>query len=659
MSELTPCSCVVTDPTRPRRSSVFGRWRRKGDGPETLVEDEWFIPYHPPTPSGITAGGVGQGTEKGRGRGHTKTQSESRSRIPFPRRPAFPRSGSDGSLSRPPPVIVIGEERDRVPSSTSVPTGLTAPKLLFSPLSREMRASLHQQQEQRGQERNRTPQAGQAGPSRLRSPRRRTVSMPRSGGNVYERHDADERRWAAPTMCDMLVFPRPHITALTITPPTSPGGGLSNTFDGLSLAEGKVDREREREEWQRYGERTRTKSFRREHPEVSATAALSRKGSLGKAPRSRAASFGEAILGGNAPSRRSSKAKGKEKEQRTDDAHQSAPPVVTSFAFASGHHHNKPKASRDGPSDGYTTEADSYRRRHQHSRSTPDLAQRPRVRLASSPQDDGVIIIGPGDQAASPVRNRTNPDFTKPLPPLPDEYRLRYNPSSPFKPFDTDTNKVGIALSPDRASTPTAQPPKTKVTQDDPFTDSQTQQRDTYPSSSSAAARAMLAKQHQRALTRRAFNSPRPRQRDSGPTSTSAASNTSSFYSQASHRTSGMSAISPLRRMTALEEAIGRSRAASMGEQASPNARPRNGSDAGPPTLGAPIVSAQQGPLHPREDALSSLAVAMSSEPSSETTPRMRRSSLDSQTSSPRNGQFDDFKVSQFKGRHATFVDLS
>lgn len=624
MTELIPFPCVVPEHTRPRHSSMFGRWRRKGDGSEQLEEDEWFIPYRPPS-SHIPGQGPSDQAAYGRTKGHAKSQSESRPRIPFPRRPVFPRSGSDGSLSRP-PVIVIGEERDRVPSTTSVPTGLTAPKLLFSPLSREIRSN--QQRDE------------QAGPSRQRSPRRRTVSMPKDGSNVYERCSPDGRRWAAPTMCDMLVFPRPQITAHTITPPTSPRR-LGSMFDGMSVADGKVDRDKERSEWQRYAEKTRTKSFRRDHPEVTATGALSRKGSLGKPARSRAASFGDAMARADAPSRKSSRAKGKEKQR--DDAHRSAPPVVTSFGFA-GNHHRRDRTGHDVGDEGYTTEADTYRRRHQHSKSTPDLAQRPRVRMAASPQDDGVIIIGPGDSIASPDRNRRNPDFTKPLPPLPDEYRLRYNPSSPFKPFETVDN-VGIALSPERVSSPSPlrNTNNTRITQDDPFIASPTRQND---ATASANARAMLAKQHQRAVTRRAFNSPKPRQRDSGPTS--ATSNTSSFYSQASHRTSGMSAVSPLRRMTALEEAIGRSRAASMSEHAGPgpSQRPRNGPDATPPTLGPPITTSRRLPSPRRGDPSTRLAVAMSPEPSSETTPRMRKTSLDSQTPSPRNGQFEDFKVS-------------
>lgn len=719
----TPCSFfIVSDKPRARQSSVFGKWRRK-EGPQELVEDEWFIPYNrqstqPPAQiheQGLGQGGIGQmpttynsSISQARSRGHTKTNSESKSRTIFPRRPAFPRSGSDGSLSRPPP-FAIAEERERIPSTTSVPTGLTAPKMLFSPLSREMRDE-SQDHQPRYPSRRAEPTSNfnaTAGPSSYKygqdgGARNRSVSMPKHG-HVYDR--ADMRRWAAPTMCDMLVFPRPQITALTITPPGSPNrhhaGNLSTPSDRLSpkgngndISQVTIDREKEREEWQKYGERSRTKSFRRERDRdfpratPTPTQALSRKGSLSKEKppktRSRAASFGEVILGS---SRRKEKGKGKEKENWDDEAHKSAPPAITNFAFASprAHHREGSMSNEDfglggGGDLGYEqkqSQADSWRRRHQHSKSSPDLTQRQRVvRMAPSPPESkSVVVIGPGPGPATgrspgkiPPRTSSKMDFTKPLPPLPDEYRLRYNPSSPFKPFE----RIGVALSPDRVPSPapvagrqvehgssrTKTP--TTINADDPFIEhppgtptSPLSRADT--SASSATARAMLAKQHQRAVNRRAFNSPRPRQREStsgsgtGPgtgTVPMTGSTTSSFYSQNSQRASAISAVSPLRRLTAMEEAIGRSRAASVGDQSvsGPGSRQRTSSGA-PPNLGAPIAAGRQ-LLSPHHGAWSPRGASTSPDPSSDTTPRVRKVSLDSnQTPSPRNPGFENFQV--------------
>ena len=699
----TPCSyLIVADKPRARHSSMFGKWRRK-EGPQELVEDEWFIPYNRQSansqhPAGqeMGQGGIGQMPttfNSTRSRGHNKTNSESKSRTIFPRRPTFPRSGSDGSLTRPPPYP-IAEERERIPSTTSVPTGLTAPKMLFSPLSREMR------DESRDHQRSGPTPNAAAGPSSYSyryqedSARQRSASMPKHG-HVYDR--TDMRRWAAPTMCDMLVFPRPQVTALTITPPGSPyahhTGDVSSTFGRTSSnvnatdqAPPLVDRDKEREEWQRYGERSRTKSFRRERDfsrnTPTPTQALSRKGSLSKdkpKTRSRAASFGDAVLGS---SRRRDKGKGKEKENWDDEAHKSAPPVITSFAFTSPRTYQQTAYSNEdfGGSFGdeqRQSQADSWRRRHQHSKSSPDLTQRQRVvRMAPSPpESNSVVIIGPGSgppvgrsPTKIPPRTSSKLDFTKPLPPLPDEYRLKYNPSSPFKPFE----RIGVALSPDRVPSPApvaarqvpsglAQVQSTSD-RDDPFIDHPQDsptlalnRNDT--SASSATARAMLAKQHQRAVNRRAFNSPRPRQRDSSAGSSIApapspragpmpASTTSSVYSQASQRTSAISAVSPLRRMTAMEEAIGRSRATSVGDREVTGSASRQGASSGvSPSRGVPISLGRQ-LLSPHRGAYSPLGAIASPDSAGGTTPRMRNVSVESQTPSPRNPGFEDFQVS-------------
>lgn len=456
---------------------------------------------------------------------------------------------------------------------------------------------------------------------------------------AYERshphhgYGSTSHRWAAPTMCDMLVFPRPQITAHTITPPQSPER-MSSMFDGLSMAE-KVDREKERQEWQQYAT---------ERP--NRMPSLSRKGSLANKSRARAVSVGDPGSGAGPSRRSSSKSKGKQKDKERDDAHRSAPPVVTSFAFANPHHR---RSAAPGSGESHATEAEAYRRRHQHSKSTSDLMQpassrsNPRVRIAPSSStkrqhdrhqnnddDDGGVIVIPAGYATS----RSNPDFTKPLPPLPDEYRLKYNPSSPFKPFD----RVGsFGVSTPAAKVDATSQPTQQKDDADPFIDHnaaspRVQRSDT---TTSASARAMLAKQHQRAINKRAFNSPRPRQqRDSGPLT---ASTTSSFYSQASHRASAMSAVSPLRRMTAMEEAIGRSRAASYSPAQTQPAQ----AAASIPALGAPVDARS-----PQHETGSGRLDVTSPSASSSATPRARKLSLESQTPSPRPGQYDEFKVS-------------
>lgn len=136
------------------------RWKRTED----LEEDEWFIPYKrrsaPQARIDQPQGGVGEmpnttstsvnmarptrsffgsgsgGSGSGSGSSHRRQKStpiedDSATRSRFFRRPVLPRSGSDGSLTRPSPLAI--------PSTTSVPTGLAAPKMLFSPMMREIR----------------------------------------------------------------------------------------------------------------------------------------------------------------------------------------------------------------------------------------------------------------------------------------------------------------------------------------------------------------------------------------------------------------------------------------------------------------------------------------------------------------------------------------
>jgi len=606
------------DRERPRHQSMFtNRWKRTED----LEEDEWFIPYKrrsapqarldqpqggvgemPNTTStsvnmarptrsffGSGSGGSGSGSSHRRQKS-TPIEDDSATRSRFFRRPVLPRSGSDGTLTRPSPSAI--------PSTTSVPTGLAAPKMLFSPMMREIRDDT----QPAAQYDNNHP------PSSYHVPRQRTVSAPKhTSSHVYDK--IDQRRWAAPTMCDMLVFPRPHITPLSITPPASPEK-LPSVFDGLSVAD-KVDRDKERDEWHKYVEkRARGKSFRI----GSVGNGLDEGGGIFKS-RARSASAGAG------PSRKPSR---KSEKSRYQDPN-SAPPLTTVFNFG------KPRSSRetqhhddleDDPFRHAPTEAERYKTaHHQHAKSSPDLSathqHRNRVRVAPRPpwDDDGVIVIGPGRSRSGLSKSTTKPDFTKPLPPLPAEYTLQYRPSSPFKPFATKDNS--------RSSSP-AQLPPSRLQPAVPAPTAGPSRLNNEVNS--ADARAMIAKQHQRAITKRAFNSPRPRQHRDSEVSVS----TTSQYSQGSQRASTLSAVSPLRRMTAMEEAITRSRANSGSSNTASGMQSSTTSKASAATTvtATPLLRSQIRDM----------------DRSGQTTPRMRQVS-ESQTPSPRNQNHEDFKV--------------
>lgn len=219
--------------------SRFGRGRLsvRRERDTYKKEDDWYIPYKPPTThtNTYTQGGPSSTPARASNQvfsffsassGLDSNFNPSYSTQPYntangiarldPRRPY--RSPSYSSLTdRPPNPLTL-------PSSTSVPTGLAGPKMLFSPLHREMRSAPS------------PPYAPD--PDLGEYPRRRIQSTPKSsrpGG----------QRWAAQTMCDLLVFPRPNITPHTITPPGSPSDRTENVLEMGQL------RLKEREEWAR------------------------------------------------------------------------------------------------------------------------------------------------------------------------------------------------------------------------------------------------------------------------------------------------------------------------------------------------------------------------------------------------------------------------
>ena len=120
-----------------------------------------------------------------------------------------------------------------LPSSFSYPTGLGAPRVLFSPLSREIKAGT-----------SFTPKSRDEAP--VPRPPRRTAAMPKPSRSKTLDGRHKHRRWAVLTMCDMFVLPRPRITPHVITPPESP---VDNGDDNAQVVEEGRARQRERDDW--------------------------------------------------------------------------------------------------------------------------------------------------------------------------------------------------------------------------------------------------------------------------------------------------------------------------------------------------------------------------------------------------------------------------
>jgi hypothetical protein len=234
-----------------------------------------------------------------------------------------------------------------------------------------------------------------------------------------------------------------------------------------------------------------------------------------------------------------------------------------------------------------------YLRGHHHSRSTPEISglrRREKSEVPPVPSRVGpipgpptrtlriqqpreirrpgdVIVIGPqGDVPPSLPRRATPMNVSKPLPDIPREASDPATSTPNGSATTTPIAEIGVAVSGEHKSAL------------DLSTSSSNYSTPTGP----AHARAVLAKQHQRARTKRAFQTPtqgptayRPRSgHDSNPPSA-----TSSVFPMhadiepaiamldisTSSSTATSASASGQRRPTALEEAIGRSRAASVG----------------------------------------------------------------------------------------------
>lgn len=536
---------------------------RKGHNHRSSAEDEWFIPYNKPThpnpasssfsigrspppvrqPSHNLLGYFSGPTSPTAGAGERKSFKFP----PLPPTPHIDDSPTLGGLRKAPSYGSLqGSNRSgRIPSSTSVPTGLTAPKMLFSPLSREVRASGYTANSGTSQD----------------LPRSRTFSAPtkRHRSNVSDPFDTrpEARHWAAPTVCDRLVLARPSITPHVITPPGSPEEN-SDIFstDGRKIMDEGKQRVDERDKWADYiKHRRRSRSFSNEPPRRDAPI-------IGNA-RVRADEFQRR----NSQTRSRSNSIGSRLRSRlshskssTDlrpsflhvDSDQSVG-VSKSFGFV------KRTSSTKTPSTGAHTptgevEKDPfhrvepnppYRKGHSYTQSSPELFSQPRrappgpphrtLRIQNPPiRRQGVVIIGAEPEPTNwiPRKAPVPLDFSKPLPDLPVE-------------IPTDDEQTHVDFGKAREDEPTS-PVKTVDTSASSMTPIITP--------SPANARTYLAQQHLKNRTKRAFQAPTSRSnsqrlRTSEPISLDGSSNASS--------------ASPARRPTALEEAISRSRAAS------------------------------------------------------------------------------------------------
>ncbi len=594
-------------------SSVLGRFRGRG-GTDTnrLREDEWFIPYKP-SPSGLSPhSGIGYSPAPTRQTTNNLLSVFSSANSPndnyrFPRAPppnpavgvqrllpqrtALHRSPSHSSLIDSVPMSA------RLPSSSSVPTGLAAPKLLFSPLSREIRAG--------------SSSMGEAIPTR-----QRTVSAPKPSRPhpIEGRHEV--RRWAVPTMCDMFVLPRPHITPHVVTPPASPD---EKSVDEQRVVEEGRARLQERDDWAEYvKQRGRSMSFGTQPatpgaPVIGNARARSRdhsrNNSLAKSDsrssRLRTGSFGSRWSSRRGSSRRGSLSRGESKPSFLNiDSGDGG--VVKSFDFVNQARRGSTARDLGRPSGqsqsvdfdvvdpfhsrrkseqaAFRAELTKERSQREHTGSSEPSRQpeeRPQrtLRIQQPPEINrgGVVVIGAGPLETPPSkapstghsahhRRRASPslDLSKPLPSLP---KVSPFAIDPFFPASSDS---GAAASP--VPVPTLTDASVAGSSTVPTTTSS--MSNTLSENSPLHARAILQKQHQRAITKRAFQTPahapsayRPTSTEQPPHSANSATfpTSGSPLSQYTSSTASSSNPSSGRRKTALEEAIGRSRAASVG----------------------------------------------------------------------------------------------
>ena len=250
-----------------RQGSVVGRLRRRKN--EWPIDDEWYIPYKSPglgTASNPGTRGIGASPAPASTQRHnllsvfsfTSSNDQDNEfnpdyRFPPPPSRALPPPPTisrdfvlrGSSIHKSPSynsLLVHDPDLAGIPSSTSVPTGLSASKILFSPLNRQTRQPLPP-----------SPDVRQRTASAPRPSRSYFVSA--SSSNLV---DPKPHKWAAPTICDRFVYPRPSITPHVITPPDSPA--VETSFQ-RAVRDGEK-REKERADWEDFiRRRGRSMSF--------------------------------------------------------------------------------------------------------------------------------------------------------------------------------------------------------------------------------------------------------------------------------------------------------------------------------------------------------------------------------------------------------------
>lgn len=471
----------------------------------------------------------------------------------------LPRS-SDSSMDfhDDPPV---NTSRSRLPSSTSVPTGLLAPPLLFSPSHRGMTL----------------PSSGSV-PDMRDHLQSSTGSLPLPGS----RRVADGmRRWAAPTPCDTFVLPRPKLIAHTITPPISPERNAPECVspspsDAKVLQEGEA-RELEREEWARKARgRGRSLSFSSLGKSELANSSLinvrSRSKSQTRDRRTRSGSLSARRTAFGLNYSESEVAQSRQNSQRSSTGRvtdrNSRNAVSRSNNLKSTHPARQRAtslmANMDDPFSSRQFSADHQGQVEPNSQGGVSKAMGAReLRFKQvAPVDVGGVVIITHPSAVTNLakddRQRTISLTDKPLPAVP--------PSVQKQPVSTiipTSNEVGVAISSEPEIV-------RKATPDDAAP--------CRPHSSSAHARTLLQREHQRSITKRAFQSPsyssQPGTLLHALPATPLPRDPTTF--QLGHRSSssvGSASPSPTpssRRQSTMEEAVGRGRAASAGQSSQP-----------------------------------------------------------------------------------------
>lgn len=527
----------------------------------------------------------------------------------FPRQSRSSHGSMDFKDSTP-----VNLSRSRLPSSTSVPTGLTAPPLLFSPTHRGMtiRAS------------------GSVPDFRESVLQSSTESLPLSG---TKRQPHSARRWNAPTACDTFVLPRPKLVAHTITPPVSPekkdkGKGRADLVqfpsptpsDAMVLQEGAA-REQEREEWARKARgRGRSLSFsslgRSELANSSLVNVRSRSRSQSrsrtsstdtrKEGRARSHSFGSRWTRGSRKSE-SEATQSRQNSQRSTatsvgrrQSKLPSAPVGGSFghdlsakrapSLMDDRDTDDPFSSRQVSSERDQPVVDPTRA---ESRSTKPAARELRFKQVAPVDANGVVIIAHPPRTAldaSEGRRRATSvaSADKPLPALPRQSRKPVSSA-----LSSEEQEIGVAISPNAERTQNRELSSSSMIGPSP-------QR---PQTSSVHARTLLQREHQRSLTKRAFQNPTFASRTKPPASTTAPSTPlpatpPAGQWQRGHQPSSsvpLVAPSPVpssRRQSTMEEAVGRGRAGSAGQGSKPyDVRP--GSSASRYSASDSLVDAQ------------------------------------------------------------------